>query len=96
MHSIHLPSPDNALPTRQVEAVTATTIAKPFSDWPLWAKAISLLKSEADKGVGSTIERTIGPTHSTAFKLWYQSTFGKSCGCNARKQRWDKEFPYIR
>ena len=63
-------------------------------EWPVWAKTVALLKTDADAGIGDTIERTIGHHRSIAFKLWFRGIFGKSCGCSARKAKWNKSFPY--
>lgn len=62
--------------------------------WPLWAMIVAKLKSDADKGIGDTIERIIGKDNSETFKSWYKSTFGKSCGCSGRKAQWNFAYPY--
>ena len=68
---------------------------QPVKQWPAWATAISLLKNDADKGVGDTVERIIGKAASATYKAWYKSVFGKSCGCGERKVRWNKDYPYL-
>ncbi len=67
--------------------------AQPTS-WPLWAKALKLLRTDADKGVGDTLARTIGDETSEAFKGWYKSTFGRKCGCNGRRAEWNSRYSY--
>lgn len=95
MHSYQLPRFDNAPTAKSVKVVPdAMPITKPFGQWPLWAKALSLLKSDTDAGIGDTVARTIGDSNSAKFKEWYKKTFGKSCGCNARQNKWNVEFPY--
>jgi hypothetical protein len=64
------------------------------SEWPIWAAALSFFKSEKDRGVGDTVERIIGKNCSKAYKTWYQSTFGKPCGCTDRKAKFNSRFPY--
>lgn len=63
--------------------------------WPKWALVIAKLRSDSDKGVGSTIERVIGAKNSLAFKAWFKATFGRSCGCSERKEKWDAEYNYL-
>jgi hypothetical protein len=96
MHSFQLPSADNVtLSNRTPSAIVVHNPAPiPKGQWPLWAKAISLLKTDADKGIGDTIQRTIGDTNSVAFKTWYLTTFKRSCGCSARQDKWNNSFPY--
>lgn len=67
----------------------------PRDEWPLWAKALALLKRDEDKGMGDTIERAIGPSNSAAFKAWYMTLFGKSCGCTERRAQFNSQFPYV-
>lgn len=67
-----------------------------FKDWPLWAKTISLAKNDQDAGVGSTVERVIGPFGGTAFKTFYEATFSRPCGCSERAAAWDALYPYKR
>lgn len=66
----------------------------PYDRWPVWAKAISLLKTDADGGLGDTVERVIGTANSAAFKAWHLATFGKSCGCSERKTIWNTLYRY--
>jgi len=94
MHCLQLPSPDNPTPTKQVRVVTSNSIKKPREKWPEWAKAIASFKSDTDKGVGDTVERTIGHKRSAKFKAWFVEKFGKSCGCSERKEKWNKEYAY--
>jgi hypothetical protein len=95
MHCPYLPSSSNPIPVRQIEVVTSISRAKAFKDWPEWAVAISLLKSPEDRGVGDTVRRTIGEPISNKFKSWYASIFKKQCGCNARQNKWNQEYPYV-
>lgn len=68
--------------------------ALPFDKWPLWARMVWLVRKESDKGVGDTVRRTIGEANSKAFQSWYQTTFGKSCGCARRQREWNKQYRY--
>lgn len=95
MHSVQLQSSNNQVQAKSVKIIASNSTAIPFDRWPLWAKSLSLLKTDADKGIGDTIERLIGPMNSAKFKEWYKLTFGKACGCNARKDKWNKEYPFF-
>lgn len=95
MRSFQLPHSENTkviagLPITVNESVTK----KPFSQWPAWAQAISLVKSSEDRGVGDTVYRTIGPAGSKAFQTWFMLLFKRSCGCANRHVKWNAEFPY--
>lgn len=69
-------------------------IPMPFAEWPAWAIALSILKSEADAGVGDTVERLIGARNSDRFKAWYKEKFGRDCGCSFRKDQWNMLYQY--
>ena len=62
--------------------------------WPIWAKTIATLKTDADGGVGDTVERVIGTDNSKAIKDWYLKTFKRICGCDGRKAEWNIKYPY--
>ena len=64
-------------------------------EFPVWAKAIRLLKKDGHKGIGDTVESLIGHKNSTAFKEWYRNTFGKDCGCKDRKEWLNRMYPYL-
>jgi len=68
--------------------------AIPRDEWPVWAKALALVSTDADKGIGDTVARAIGPKCSAAFKSWHMTVFGKSCGCKARQSEWNQLYPY--
>ena len=65
----------------------------PREQWPLWAKALALASTDADSGIGDTVRRIIGNFASDAFKTWHKVTFGRSCDCQARRERWNAQFP---
>lgn len=65
----------------------------PRDEWPLWAKALALISTDQDKGIGDVVERTIGPVASEAFKVWYKRLFAKSCECDHRKEKWNAAYP---
>lgn len=54
---------------------------------------LKLLAKEGDKGLGSIVERIVGPIGGEAFKVWYKRIFGKPCGCQERKEDWDLSYP---
>ena len=66
----------------------------PRAEWPMWANALALLAEEGDTGIGDTVERTIGPVASGAFKGWHRRTFGRPCACSERRERWNSQYPY--
>lgn len=76
------PAPRAALPLGQKQT------------WPWWTLPIVLFKAEADAGLGDTIARVIGPIGGETYKAWYLETFGKSCGCAARQEDLNQQFPY--
>lgn len=61
--------------------------------WPAWAKAIASQKRDGETGVGDTAERVIGP-FGPLFKAAFKKLFEKDCGCNARKELWNLQYPY--
>jgi len=63
-------------------------------DWPTWASLLARQASPADKGVGDTVARLIGPKCSAAFKVWYRALFGQPCKCEDRHARWNQKYPY--
>ena len=67
--------------------------AIPYDDWPLWAKAIAALKTDADAGVGDTFDRLSASMGGGVFKKWSQAA-GIPCGCSARKASWNQLYPY--
>lgn len=93
MHSTFLSRAPAASPITSKPVVVIESPI-PFEKWPLWAKALSLLRNGEDEGIGDTARRTIGDANSKTFQTWYRNTFGKSCGCARRQQEWNRKFPY--
>ena len=93
MHSVHLPQTHDRVSTGTV-IVAAPKPPLPFEKWPTWAKAVSLLRTSADAGVGDTVRRTIGDANSDTFQKWYKKLFGKSCGCKRRHREWNQHYRY--
>lgn len=62
--------------------------------WPLWARTMHSLKTDADTGVGDTVERVIGTDNAAALKAFYMKAFGRVCGCDGRKSTWNAAYPY--
>ncbi len=65
----------------------------PRDQWPMWAKALAKRAKPGDKGIGDVVARTIGPETSGAFKAFYETTFGRPCGCNGRQKLWNTKYP---
>jgi len=93
MHSIFLPSARGQAASK-VAVVVQPRAAIPYDKWPVWAKALALMRKVEDKGIGDTVHRVIGPPASEAFKKWHVRIFGKSCGCSLRKVKWNAQFRY--
>ena len=64
----------------------------PRAEWPLWANAVAKLATDADKGVGSTVDRLLG-VGGKAYKATMKA-MGVPCGCNRRKDEWDVMYGY--
>jgi len=62
-------------------------------DWPWMMLPLKLLAHPEDRGAGDIIARTIGPIGGDAFKKWYKTIFGKSCGCKERQEEWNYAYP---
>lgn len=63
-------------------------------NWPAWAMAIKRLSVEGERGVGDTVARVIGPIGGDAWKLWFKTLTGKSCGCERRQADLNAAYPY--
>jgi hypothetical protein len=81
-------------PAAHRRLVAKYQVAKPASEWPVWAKLISHTKTNADVGVGDTVLRLIGEPSSAQFKAWYRGLFGRDCGCTTRQSLWNTIYPY--
>ena len=66
-----------------------------FNQWPTWAATIAKLKADGDTGIGDTIARVIGPVGGAAFKRYFKTIFGKSCGCDERQDALNRRYPYV-
>jgi hypothetical protein len=73
-------------------AVRKSNLSK-VTEWPIWAKALKQFSASDDKGIGDVVARMIGDENSMKFKAWYLATFGRSCGCTGRRERWNKQYP---
>lgn len=62
-------------------------------NWPLILMPLKLLAQTGDRGLGDIALRVIGPVTSDAFKAWHLAVFGKPCGCSARQENWNRDFP---
>lgn len=66
---------------------------KPTPNWPLILRPFKLLAVETDRGLGDIVLRVIGDANSQAFKKWFESVFGRGCGCEKRQNTLNSEFP---
>jgi hypothetical protein len=72
----------------------ALTLAIPYAQRPLWARAVAIYRHEGDTGLGDTVKHLIGDERSERFKRWFERKFGKSCGCSDRQAWLNRRFPY--
>jgi hypothetical protein len=72
---------------------TASQTPIPRAEWPLPIKALAMLASATDQGIGDVIARLIGPVGGDAYKMWYLATFGRSCGCSERHSEFNSKYP---
>lgn len=63
--------------------------------WPWWARQIAKRATPEDKGVGDTAARLIGAVGGDAFKSGFEALTGTNCGCDARQESLNVQFPYI-
>jgi hypothetical protein len=64
----------------------------PLSDWPAWAKLVSLDSAPEDAGVGDTVKRMTGQPGDWYVKL--RKAIGLPCRCPERQQEWNVLYPY--
>jgi len=69
------------------------SVALPFAQWPMWAKAMKVLSTKEDKGIGDVVRRVIGEENSDRFKKWFRKTFNRDCGCDGRLSEWNQKYP---
>lgn len=71
-----------------------TQLVPSYKQWPLWARAMRLLRTSSDAGLGDTIARVIGPIGGDVFKAWYLKVVGHECGCDDRQERLNELYRY--
>jgi hypothetical protein len=64
----------------------------PRSEWPIWVNAIALWHDDSDAGIGDTVRRCLGK-FGEMFKAILKK-LGVECGCDARRNEWNKLYPY--
>ena len=62
--------------------------------WPIWARLVRSRRTAGDRGVGDTVERTIGIFGSDDFRFWHYCVFGSRKPCPACPSKWNRAFPY--
>lgn len=83
-----------ALPENFVTTVAPDrSPAVPRDSWPIWAKAMAMIATKEDKGLGDVIARTIGPVGGDAFKAWFEKTLKRPCGCAERQESLNAQYP---
>ncbi len=61
--------------------------------WPIWSKAVKLLATPEDAGIGDTIHRLAGVA-GTTFEAMFLRFFKRPCGCEVRRDLFNGRFPY--
>ena len=64
----------------------------PHEQWPKWAKALALLKSDEDAGVGDTVHRQLGLL-GKAFTATAKA-LRVPCDCAERRDEWNILYSY--
>ena len=62
-------------------------------EWPRWTKLIRMLRTEADRGVGDTVQRIAAKFGGERFKA-FSARIGMPCGCTQRQEEWNRLWPY--
>ncbi len=93
--NLTIPCFDDGKPYRNQHTDTPTFAkrGKPSPDWGFLLNPLKLVAKEGDKGLGSIVERVVGPIGGSAFKIWFRRIFGRDCGCKERKEDWDLTYP---
>lgn len=68
--------------------------SKPIAEWPLAARLIAGLRTDADVGLGDTIARHLARFGGDAFKRIYKKLTGGECGCADRQAALNGLFLY--
>jgi hypothetical protein len=90
-HAEFLGCPRNYFENPPEKAKPEPIAPVPRSEWPRWAKSISLWSNPSDAGIGDTVKRLLGPG-GEAFKAMMES-FGAPCGCADRQAEWNQAYP---
>lgn len=61
--------------------------------WPMILLPLRLMAKSGDRGLGDIVERVVGPIGGDLYKTWYRKIFGKSCGCQERKENLNADYP---
>lgn len=61
---------------------------------PQWAKLIAAHALPGERGVGDTAERLFGALGGSALKGAMRELLGVDCGCEARRDDWNRRWPY--
>lgn len=58
-----------------------------------WVKLVAILRTDADAGVGDTVQRIAAKFGGERFKTFAQK-IGIPCGCTERQAEWNERYPY--
>lgn len=62
---------------------------------PQWLRYVERFKTDADTGVGDTVQRIAARFGGEKFKA-FAAKVGIPCGCSDRQSEWNRLFPYER
>jgi hypothetical protein len=77
----------------EIRPPTSSAVAADRSGWPLAARLLAKLATDADAGLGDTLYRAIGERNSERFSRTYKAVMGHDCGCATRRARMNARFP---
>jgi hypothetical protein len=64
--------------------------------WPLFARIISMLRTDEDRGIGDTVARNLSKFGANALKRVFKRLTGRECGCADRQAALNHLYPYER
>lgn len=62
-------------------------------DWPLLLRPLKARAQPGDRGLGDIVARVVGPVGGNTFKAWHNRVLKRACGCEARQEALNAQFP---
>jgi hypothetical protein len=66
----------------------------PRGEWPLRVRALALLSTAEDRGIGDTAKRVLSHLGADAMAKLYRDATGRDCGCADRQARLNALFRF--